>query len=381
MFNRLREVPSRKRNRSVKITHVECFPVMVPAVEPTFAWRQGLTGGFPGGERGVLRIGTDEGAVGVSFAGRPGSADQLKELVDRVLRDELVGQDPLNREWLWHRMWEVDRIEELPLPLFGIVDIALWDLAARLYNLPLWQFLGGYRTSLPAYASTSTFNSIEEFLSIADQSLELGYHAIKVHAWGDPKADAKLALALRDRVGPDIDLMYDGSAGFDLPAALYVGDALSEAGFLWYEEPMIEFSVSAYAELARRVKVPLLVAETSDGAHMNSADFIRAGAATYGVRASAGMRGGVTGSLRTAHLADAFRVRAEVHGMELANQHLCMTISNTTYYESLVTSNPARRESIIGPDGLLHAPQGPGIGLPSGLDYPATLLPFVAHTR
>jgi L-alanine-DL-glutamate epimerase-like enolase superfamily enzyme len=362
----------------MKITHVETWSVMVPAVEPTFAWRTGLAGGFPAGERGVLRIGTDEGASGVAFAGRPGSGDQLKELVDRVLREELIGQDPLNREWLWHRLWEVDRIEELPLPLLGIVDIALWDLAARQYQVPLWQLLGGFRTELPAYASTVTFGSVEEYLDVADQCLELGYRAVKVHAWGDARADAALATALREHLGPGIDLMYDGSAGFDLPAAIYLGDALADAGFLWYEEPMIEFSVSAYAELARRSRVPLLVAETSDGAHMNSADFIRAGAATYGVRASAGLRGGVTGSLRTAHLADAFRVRAEVHGMDLPNQHLCMAISNTTYYESLVTSNPVRRESVIGPDGMLHAPTGPGIGLPAGLEYPAELRPFVA---
>jgi len=365
----------------VKITHVESWSVMVPAIEPSFDWRRGLAGGFPSGERGILRIGTDEGVSGVAFAGRPGSAAQLTELVDRVLRDELVGQDPLQREWLWHRIWEVDRIEELPLPMFGLVDIALWDLAARLYEVPLWELLGGFRKELPAYASTSTFGSIEEYLDVADQALALGYHAVKVHAWGDAKADAALAYALREHLGPDIDLMYDGSAGFDLPDALYVGHALSDAGFLWYEEPIREFSIASYAELARRVRVPLLVAETSDGAHLNSADFIRAGAATYGVRASAGMRGGITGSLRTAHLADAFRLRAEVHGMDIPNQHLCMAISNTTYYESLVTSNPVRRESILGADGMLKAPSGPGAGLPSGLDYPSGLQEFVSAPR
>ncbi|MFF1875913.1 enolase C-terminal domain-like protein, partial [Kitasatospora herbaricolor] len=182
---------------------------------------------------------------------------------------------------------------------------------------------------------------------------------------------------LRDHVGDDLPLMYDGSAGFDLPDAIYVGRVLADAGYLWYEEPMREFSIAAYAGLARAVDVPLLVAETSDGAHMNSADFIVAGAATFGVRASTNLRGGITGAMRTAHLADAFRLRAEVHGSDIPTHHLCMAIPNTTYYESLVTATTVVREECVDENGLLHAPTEPGIALPAGLDYPAALHPFI----
>ena len=62
--------------------------------------------------------------------------------------------------------------------------------------------------------------------------------------------------------------------------------------------------------------------------------------------------------MRTAHLADAFRLRAEVHGSDIPNHHLCMAISNTTYYESLVTSNPVVREKAVDEHGLVHAPPG-----------------------
>jgi L-alanine-DL-glutamate epimerase-like enolase superfamily enzyme len=304
----------------------------------------------------------------------------LQDLVERVFRPELVGQDPLQREWLWHRIWELDRIHELPLPTLGLIDTALWDLAGRMQDRPTWQVLGGFRTSIPAYASTSTFEAIEEFLDVADQALKLGYQGIKLHAWGDARRDAELALALRGHVGDQVPLMYDGSAGFDLPDAIFLGKALSEAAYLWYEEPMREFSISAYARLSEAVDVPLLVAETSDGAHMNAADFIRFGAATFGVRASTTLRGGITGAMRTAHLADAYRLRAEVHGSDIPNQHLCMAISNTTYYESLVTSLEVKRERYVGPDGLVQAPREPGIALPAGLGYPDTLLPFVQAT-
>jgi L-alanine-DL-glutamate epimerase-like enolase superfamily enzyme len=357
----------------VRITHVESYRVPLPGARPAFGWRRGLLGSAPDGWAGVLRIGTDAGLEGVAIATRPGMASAVEDLVERVLRTELVGHDPFQRELIWHRIWELDRTEEFPLPALGLVDIALWDLAGRAADQPTWQVLGGFRERMPAYASTATFADVEQFLDVADRCLERGYHAIKVHAFGDARADAELCRRLRAHVGDAVPLMYDGSAGFDLPDAVYLGRALGEAGFLWYEEPMREFSVSAYGRLARAVDVPLLVAETSDGAHLNSADFIVAGAATFGVRASASTRGGITGAIRTAHLADAFRIRAEVLGDEIPSRHLCMAISNATYYECLVTDPevPARPE--IGADGYLYAPTGPGIALPAGLDYPPAL--------
>jgi L-alanine-DL-glutamate epimerase-like enolase superfamily enzyme len=361
----------------MKITHVESHRIHVPAVEPPFRWRDGLAGSPAKGDGAVLRIGTDEGAEGVALFARPGAGVLLDDLVERVFRPELVGQDPWRREWIWHRLWELDRIEELPLPTLGLVDVALWDLAGRVYGQPVWQVLGGYRTSIPAYASTSTFDSIAEFLDVAQQCLALGYRGIKLHAWGDARRDAELCLALRHHVGPNVPLMYDGSAGFDLPDAIYLGSALSEASYLWYEEPMREFSVSAYQRLANAVSVPLLVAETSDGAHMNSGDFIAAGAATFGVRAGTTLRGGITGAMRTAHLADAYHLRAEVHGSDIPNHHLCMAIPNTTYYESLVTSASVRRERHVDAEGLVHAPTAPGIALPYEFGYGSALEPYV----
>jgi len=361
----------------VRITDVESFRIPLPGAKPAFGWRRGLLGSSPDGEAAVLRIGTDEGVAGVALATRPGMAAAVEDIVARVLREALTGQDPLRREWLWHLVWELDRTEEFPLPVLGLVDIALWDLAGRLSGQPVWQVLGGFRTKIPAYASTVTFRDVGEYLDVATQCLELGYQAIKLHAWGDARKDADLGHKLRAHVGDDVPLMYDGSAGFDLPDATYLGQALHDAGFLWYEEPMREFSVTAYGHLARSVRIPLLVAETSDGAHMNTADFIAAGAATFGVRASATMRGGITGAMRTAHLADAFRLRAEVLGDEIPSRHLAMAISNTTYYESLITANPVRPKAEVDAEGFVHAPTGPGIALPAGLDYPVTLEPYV----
>lgn len=351
------------------ITHLECHRVTVPGADPPFRWRSGLPGSAGDADWGVVLVRTANGSEGTAICR---NFAIVNDLVDRVLRHEVVGLNANRREFVWHRMWEIDRIEELPIYVLGVVDVALWDLAGKFFGVPAWTLMGSFRDKIPAYASTSTFRSIEEFLDVADQCLELGYPAIKLHAWGDPRRDAQLCARLREHVGSEVSLMYDGSAGFDLKDAVYVGRALADSGFDWYEEPMREFNVTAYRWLSERVSVPLLVGETSDGAHLNTADFIASGCAT-GVRTSADLRGGFTGALKVAHLAESFGLRAEVHGPKIPHEHLCMAIPNNTYYESLVTSNPVRRERCVDASGMVHAPQAPGVGLPPGLDYPAAL--------
>lgn len=343
----------------MKITAVEVSVTEEPVQRP-FRWRAGLPGSGTTTVNAQLTIHTDAGVTGVA---RMSHGRIIADLVDRRLRDVLVGADPLLKEDLWEQVWEVDRIEELPIYALGLADIALWDITAKVAGLPLYKVIGGYRDRIPAYASTVTFETTEEFLDVADQCLAAGFRAIKLHAWGDPRRDARLCQALRQHVGPEIDLMYDGSAGFDLVEALYVGRALEEADYLWYEEPMREFSIEAYRRLADALTIPLLAGETSDGCHYNIADFIARGAADI-VRTSTHYKGGITGGLRIAHLAEAFGLRAEVHGGGLPNLHLACAIPNTTYYESLIDANPIEVESGIGTDGCIAPPQAPGIGWP-----------------
>jgi len=340
----------------MKIIDVTVELSEVPA-PPQFNWRAGLPGSEPAHTAGTLLLTTDTGLIGRAEVRRGVIA---KDIAERRLRSELIGQDPLWREYLWRRMWELDRIEEFPIYLLGLVDIALWDIAGQAAGMPVWQLLGGAREAIPAYASTVTYGSIAEYLDIADQCLAAGYPALKLHAWGDARRDAELVTKLRAHVGAAVPLMYDGSAGFDLADAIYLGHALADSGYLWYEEPMREFSISSYRWLAERVRIPLLVAETSDGAHFNAGDFLLSGCAGF-VRTSATFKGGITGAMRIAHLADSFQIRAEVHGSGLVHQHLCMAISNTTYYEALVYGNPISRNPEVGRDGMVRAPTRPGL--------------------
>ncbi|TDE11156.1 enolase C-terminal domain-like protein [Jiangella asiatica] len=331
--------------------------VELPA-QPVFRWRDGLPGSEPPVTGGVLRLRTDDGLIGEAHTRR---GVIVADLVNRVIRDEIVGADPLSREYLWQRMWELDRREEFPIYALGLVDIALWDIAGKAAGLPVHRLAGGFREAIPAYASTVTYGSVEEYLDVVDQCLDLGYQAVKVHAWGDARRDGDLVARLRAHVGDDLPLMYDGSAAFNLGDAVHVGRALADAGFLWYEEPMREFNVTAHRWLAENIGVPLLVGETADGAHMNTADFIASGSATY-VRTSPHLKGGFTGAIRIAHLAEAYLMNAEVHGSGLLQRQLCMAVPNTTYYESQIMGNPIIPDAAVGADGMVRAPSAPGIG-------------------
>src|SRR5690349_21533484 len=144
----------------MKITDVKAYVVEQP-VEHQFVWRAGLPGSGTTTETTWLRVLTDAGIEGWSPIARGAIA---LDLLRRRVRDALIGRDPLQKELIWHRMWELDRIEEFPLYFLGAVDVALWDITAKAAGLPLYQLLGGYRDSIPAYASTVTFASTEEYL-------------------------------------------------------------------------------------------------------------------------------------------------------------------------------------------------------------------------
>jgi L-alanine-DL-glutamate epimerase-like enolase superfamily enzyme len=340
----------------MKIIEVKAYAVR-EAIVP-FQWRKGLPPSGNMKETTVLRILTDEGIEGVSTLRRGTIAI---DLIERRIKSMLIGQDPLLKEKLWEDMWEMDRIEEFPIYMMGAVDIALWDITAKVSGLPLYKILGGARDRIPAYASTVTYDSIDQYLRIADQCLERGFRAIKLHAWGDCREDGRLAKALRKHVGDSIELMYDGSAAFDLQQSIRLGRDLEESNFLWYEEPMRELNIRQYKRLCEELEIPVLSAETSDGCHYNAADFISFGAADI-IRTSTQYKGGITGALRIAHLADAFGMKAEIHSDGLPNLHLACAIPNTSYYEIIVCDDPIVLRKEIDADGCVAPPNVPGIG-------------------
>ena len=335
---------------------------------PRFIWRDGLPGSHGDIRKGtkprkaVIRLETDAGLYGAIEMGR---GDAVIDLVDRRY-GWFIGEDPLLTERMWNLMWEIDRIEEVHMRSLGLLDQLCWDVKSQVAKMPIYQLLGGNDPKVPAYASTVTWPTMGEYERYIKLSRDVGFKAFKLHAWGDVKRDIELCTNLRKWVGPDADLMFDGSAGWDYVDALEFGKAIQDLGFLWYEEPMREFYLGAYAKLCDKLTIPVLAAETSDGVHWNMASWIE-GKALDMTRVSTFYKGGFTGATKIAHMSESFGMRAQVHGMGLENAQLCAAISNNDYYEQLVMNE----EQILGldklgplaiTDGFLNVSNAPGLG-------------------
>jgi L-alanine-DL-glutamate epimerase-like enolase superfamily enzyme len=353
----------------MRITDIRCYVVADDHPAVPFHWRKGLPGsgnGTPPGDRpkaAILRMDTDEGITGNL---KIGDGESVASLTRRRLKS-LIGDDPLMTERLWARVWEIDRIEEMNMAHLGLIDLLAWDIKSKKAGLPLYQLLGGNDAKVPAYASTVSWDTMDEYERYIKECLDEGFRILKLHAWGDEKEDARLCRNLRKWAGDDAVLMFDGSAGWNLQTSIRFARVLEEVNFYWFEEPMREFNLTAYRRLCEDVAIPVLAAETSDGVHWNAATWIDDGALDM-IRTSSFYKGGITGAIKIAHLAESHAMKAQVHGMGLPNAHLCAAIPNNDYYEQLVYSSAhirslRTRSELPIVDGFITVPDTPGIGL------------------
>ncbi|MDQ4138610.1 MAG: mandelate racemase [Actinomycetota bacterium] len=331
----------------------------------------------------VLEITTDQGVTG-EYTWTTGINGHAADHI-RSVAAWLIGQNPFERERIWNELRRVWRkYDQLGL---GPLDVALWDIAGKTYDAPLWQLLGGHRKRLPAYASTlfgddagvGPLGTPEKYGEFAKHCVALGYRAVKLHGWndGDIRREIDLVFAVREAVGPDIALMLDPSGAYNtFGDVLTVGRALDEANFYWYEDPGIEGGNSAFAyrKLREMLKTPFLQGEHIRGLQPHM-DNILAGGTDF-MRADAGLDGGVTGVLKIAHAAEALGVDVELHATSPVHRHLMAAIRNSNFYELGLVAPSLHRASPpffadyvddlteVDENGTVGVPDGPGLGTP-----------------
>jgi len=340
---------------------------------------------------GMLTITADDGSQGHAF----GPAEVIRaHVIDAFARKVLVGEDPLNREQLWQALehWQRGSAGQLTDRAMAVIDMALWDLAGRKFGVPVYKLIGGYRDKVPAYGSTMCGDELkgglstpDEYAAFAEKLVARGYKGIKLHTWMPPVSfapsvdmDIKACAAVREAVGPDIELMLDGFHWYSRAEALKIGRALEKLNFAWFEEMMNEQSIASYAWLANQLDIAIVGPESIAGKHLSRADWVVAGACDM-LRAGAQGIGGISPTLKVAHLAESFGMDCEVHGNGAANLAVCGAIKNCRWYERgllhpfLEYDNiPAYLNRLSDPmdeDGFVHLSQLPGLGEDINFDY------------
>jgi L-alanine-DL-glutamate epimerase-like enolase superfamily enzyme len=320
----------------------------------------------------VLRLTTDDGAVGeaTSIAARSSTITQqyLHELVAPVV----LGRSVHDREAIYHELWTIDRhITFFPVFMPGPVDVALYDIAAKAAGLPLYQYLGAYRESLPVYASSLWLAGPDEYVAQAQKYAARGITAYKAHPPGPWQKDMDVHQALRETLGPGHVLMSDPVAEYSLEEAIRVGRQLERLNYLWFEEPFRDFELDKYRKLCAALDIPIAATETTRGGAWGVAQAIKFDAVDI-VRADVSWKPGVTGTLKIAALAEAHGMRCELHTttmgpMDIANLHVACAIRNSEYFELFVPEEvfrfPMKDPWPIDEWGYIHVPQGPGLGI------------------
>jgi len=178
---------------------------------------------------------------------------------------------------------------------------------------------GAYRDKVPAYGSTMCGDELagglatpDDYANFAVKLVARGYKGIKIHTWMPPVRFARMwiwtskpARQSREAVGPAIALMLDGYHNYSRVDALRIGRALEKLEFSWFEEMMNEQSMESYAWLAGQLDIPILGPESLSGKHYSRAAWVQNGACDI-LRAGVPGVGGITPTLKVAHLAEAY---------------------------------------------------------------------------
>jgi D-galactarolactone cycloisomerase len=214
----------------------------------------------------LVEVETDEGITGWGECFGPGPvAIANKGIVEGVIQPMILGHDPLDRDVLWHKVYNLLRDhgqKGMPLQSLSGVDIALWDIAGKVANLPLHKLIGGaHRTRVPVYGygmmlkRQSVDDHIARFKDEAAAIRDMGFVATKMKVGLGAKDDVKLCQAVRDGIGPDFDFMVDANHCYTTSDAFYVGHALEDLGAYWFEEPVAPEDLDGYRELRAGLKV------------------------------------------------------------------------------------------------------------------------------
>ncbi|MFB6205974.1 MAG: mandelate racemase/muconate lactonizing enzyme family protein [Haloglomus sp.] len=319
-------------------------------------------------------IETDAGITGIGEGVGP-EPYIVERIVEEKYAPRLLGEDPLDIERLWQAMLTDDLYWDQKgqgVAAASGVDIALWDIAGKYHDEPVYRLLGGDAGGsgqLQAYASDLFWAEPAEMAERAAAYVDRGFAGVKTHLGRGLDADEERVAAIREAVG-DAALMVDMNCGYERPEALRVGRMLEEYDVYWYEEPLSPYDAEGIAALGRELEVPIAAGE-NEYTKWGFRDLLESEAVDY-VMPDAMRCGGITEADKICTLAESFNTVCSPHcyttGVGLAaTMHVMAASPATQWLEFDPTDFPLYEQLFTSPldvaDGDVSLPTDPGLGV------------------
>jgi L-alanine-DL-glutamate epimerase-like enolase superfamily enzyme len=359
------------------------------ALDPPFpaAWDPAPRRAFP---VSVIRVIDDSGAEGF------GAGDPARGLVD--YEHLFVGTDPLELDRHCAVLDNIAFLDGRP----WVFETALWDLAGKLTRAPIWEMVGGTGDSLDLYASFGTHRPPGETAQIALDVVDRGFRALKLRfGRSSRQADLEVLDAVRDAVGPSVEIMVDCNQGWRMPwdisppwtvdEAITLAMELADRGVYWMEEPLHRGDHAGMARLRRESGVRIAGGEMNRELH--EFDLLLAADALDVYQPDAVVTGGIGGLRRLAAAVAAkgrvFSPHTWGSGVALiANAHLTAGTVGTPFLEYPLDPpswTEERRDFLLTEpivcDGRLTLGPEPGLGVELDMDrYDATAVDVATYT-
>ncbi len=348
----------------------------------------------------LVEVHTDQGLIGLGEAAHfGGPMASTAQVIEHELKPYLIGENPGDIERLWERMhrraYKHARGGIVIAAISGI-DIALWDLRGKMANMPLWRLLGGYRKRVPAYATGGFYaegKGVRELVAEMESYVEAGFRAVKMKVGRNSDVelsalrasnergiaevslatDIERVAAVRKAIGPDIRLAVDANGAWDVATAVKMGRAMEIFDIYWYEEPVWPDDVDGSREVAQKTLIAVAGYETCSYGIVDFARYISARAVHF-VQPDVAWAGGLTESLKIAHLAQAANlpIAPHIHGSAVAvaaGLHLLGAVRNGSMAETVFPAHELMTELVRDPlmldpaTGEIELSERPGLGI------------------
>jgi L-alanine-DL-glutamate epimerase-like enolase superfamily enzyme len=328
-----------------------------------------------------VEVETDTGIIGHGL-GAITREIVIAGIVNDVIAPAIIGDDPLAHEMIWDKLyWAVTPRGQTGFGAQAIsaVDVALWDIKGKALGQPVWRLLGGARARVPLYATFGfNFFDRDQLAAAAKLWVAQGYRRLKMVVGHEAlrrrearplgeaiREDAARVAAVRDAVGPDIELYIDANCSLDLYHATRLAEMVRPCRISCFEEPITQNDALQMRQLRRATGMPLACGQ-NEGLAYRFRDLLLQEAVDY-VQPNVVSGVGFTQGIRIAGLAAGFNVPLANGGAwQYHNMHLQAGLANGGLVEMHYLADELYKKIYRGlpqpKDGWLTLPEAPGLG-------------------